>query len=131
MLHLVGEETEFPEGRAVPVEVAGRSLVVVRWRGEIFAVRNVCPHQSQPFTPSRVRGAICSADAVGEIGFGADDPVIVCPWHTWEFRLRDGHCARDATKRIKTYPTQVLDGNVLVEVEVPAPAARRAEVVAT
>jgi len=131
MLHLVGEETDFPEACAVPVEVAGRALVVVRWQGEVFAVRNVCPHQSQSFTPARVRDAICGADAVGEIGLGLDDPVIVCPWHTWEFRLRDGHCARDASKRIKTYPAEVRDRNVFVDVEVSAAAGRQAEVVAS
>jgi nitrite reductase/ring-hydroxylating ferredoxin subunit len=117
MRHVIGSVADFPERRAVPVRVSGREIVVVRFNERLFAVRNTCPHQSQSFTPAAVvRGALETTGRVGEIELGEEQPVIVCPWHTWEFRLRDGHCARDASKRVKTYRVDVEGDDVVLEI---------------
>jgi nitrite reductase/ring-hydroxylating ferredoxin subunit len=124
MFQLVGKLSAFPEGRPVPVEVDGRSLVVVRWQEEVFAVRNICPHQSQALTLGQVHGEIRATGTVGEIELDTTEPVIVCPWHTWEFRLRDGRCVRDASQRVKSYATEVRGDSVFVEVQSDARAGR-------
>ena len=108
---------ELEEGRPAVVKVKGREIVIVRWRGQIHALRNICPHQTQPLT-----GAIVRADVSGtagnpvELRLDEGDPVIVCPVHTWEFKLNTGHCVVDSSLRVKRYDTLVQDGRVLVDV---------------
>jgi nitrite reductase (NADH) small subunit len=110
------------------VEVAGRSVLLVRWEDSLYAVRNICPHQSQAFVGGQIRPWIfgkklpCQADAEGdakpawEMDVDADKPVVQCPWHQWEFRLEDGICATDPHFRVRSYPVTVDDdGNVFVD----------------
>lgn len=120
MAELVGRLSDFPDAKAVPVRAGGREIVVTRWRHELFAIRNVCPHQSQSFSPARVHGALRGSGQPGEIELEDAEPIIVCPWHTWEFRLRTGHCVNDPSQRVASYPVEVRDGLVYVEVDARA-----------
>jgi len=113
--YVVGAVDAFPEGVAVPTHAGTRAIVVVRWAGELFAVRDACPHQSQPFGRAQVRAGLAGDGTVGEIALRSEDPVIVCPWHTWEFRLRDGRCPRDDAKRVRSYRVYVDGDDVVVE----------------
>jgi nitrite reductase/ring-hydroxylating ferredoxin subunit len=44
-----------------------------------------------------------------------ENPVIACPWHKYEFSLKDGHCLTNAGLRVRSYPVTVEDGRVLVD----------------
>jgi nitrite reductase/ring-hydroxylating ferredoxin subunit len=44
------------------------------------------------------------------------DPVLVCPVHTWSFRLRSGECTVDESLRVRRYPTEVRGGRLLIDV---------------
>jgi nitrite reductase (NADH) small subunit len=121
----VGSESDFEEGIAKTLNAEGRDIGVVRWRGEVFALRNICPHEYGP---------VCSGYAMpmligepdGVIDIDEDRLVIVCPWHGWEFNAKDGLSAWGKSNfKLKTYPTEVRDGRVLVDVGTPkrAPAA--------
>jgi nitrite reductase/ring-hydroxylating ferredoxin subunit len=127
--HAVAQVDELEEGKVRTVEAAGRSIMVVKWEGAVFALRNLCPHQSQSFAGSYVRpwvyGAAtqppCSAaggDAGGQWELHADNdaPVVQCPWHSWEFRLKDGRCASDPQFRVRSYPTEIdPSGTVFID----------------
>ena len=77
---------------------------------EFYALRNVCPHQTQSYLGGRAHSRIEGGQAVGELEVFADDPVLACPWHGWEFRLRGGECLVDPKLRVRTYPVEVRDG---------------------
>src|SRR5712671_6667884 len=99
---------------AVPriVEVNGREMVLVRVRGEVHAVRNLCPHMSCSFEGGPVVDLVVGS--IDQIVFEHDDPVIICPWHQFEFSLRRGECVTNSTMRMATYEVTVEDGEVLV-----------------
>jgi nitrite reductase (NADH) small subunit len=97
-------------------EVEGRSIVLVKWQGEVVAIRNVCPHQSRAFEGGRVRRRIRCGDRLGEVTVENVSGLIVCPWHAWSFDLRDGRCAVDSKLRVKVYATQIHEGRVFVAV---------------
>lgn len=122
MLQRVGPLAEFPHGLAIQVRIADREMVVVRWRDEFFVLRNICPHQSQAFMPAKVHGILCGSNRVGDIELNEEQPVIVCPWHTWEFTLRDGKSVMDPSKRVRSYPVEIRDDSLFIDVE---PSARR------
>jgi nitrite reductase/ring-hydroxylating ferredoxin subunit len=111
----VGAISDFPEGRSVGVMASGREVAVVRWRGRIYAIRNVCPHQSEALVGGVVRSRITGAEARDELRVDDDDPVIVCPWHAWHFSLRTGVCVTDPSLRARSYEVSVEDGRVIVQ----------------
>jgi nitrite reductase (NADH) small subunit len=42
-------------------------------------------------------------------------PVIRCPWHSWEYGLRDGICVSNPSLRVRSYPVAVRDGRVFID----------------
>lgn len=47
----------------------------------------------------------------------ADDqnPLLVCPWHTWGYELKTGRCAVEPSLRIRTYTVEIRNGHVWVD----------------
>lgn len=112
----VGGDEEFEEGIARVVVVEGRQVGVIRWRDEVYALRNICPHEYAPVCNGHAMPLI-TGDHTGEIDFDEDRLVVVCPWHGWEFEARTGLAAWGrSTYRLKTYPAKIEDGRVLVDV---------------
>src|SRR4051812_38011337 len=87
----VGRLDEFEEGTC-RIRTAGKwEIGVVRWHGSVYAVRNICPHQSAPVCLGSLGPKIVAT--TGTVGFlSVDDevPVLACGWHGWEFDVRDG-----------------------------------------
>lgn len=102
------------EGRPLPADLEGRRIIVIRWHRQIYALRDVCPHQRQSLSAGSVRDPVVGGAEVGELTLAPQQPVIVCPWHTWTFGLADGRCSSDARLRVRTYDVHVVDGTVLV-----------------
>jgi 3-phenylpropionate/trans-cinnamate dioxygenase ferredoxin subunit len=88
----------------------------VRWRGEVFAIRNICPHQSQRFDDGRVHVRLDSPSGPGHVSMVSDVPLLQCPMHAWDYELRTGRCSVDPKLRVRTYPTRVTSGRVFVDV---------------
>jgi nitrite reductase/ring-hydroxylating ferredoxin subunit len=107
----VGGVEDFADGVPKLVCVNAREVVVVKWRTGLFALRNVCPHQSQRLHTGTVRREV-TASVDGELAFG--EPVLVCPWHNWPFALRTGHCTVDPHKRVRSFEVRVERGRVIV-----------------
>jgi nitrite reductase/ring-hydroxylating ferredoxin subunit len=115
----VGALDDFQEGRATIVKADGREIGVVRWAGSIYAIRNICPHQSAPLCEGRVEPRILAKPTVGVIELDREDLVLSCPWHGWEFELTSGRSVFDPDYRVRTYEVEVRDGRVLVEMGGP------------
>jgi 3-phenylpropionate/trans-cinnamate dioxygenase ferredoxin subunit len=108
---------ELVEGRPTVVRVKGREIAVVRWRGEVHAVRNICPHQTQAFTTGNVRSTFRpSPGRFGDLVADERDPVLTCPVHGWAFALRTGSCTVDDSLRIRRYATRTQDGRLQIDV---------------
>lgn len=112
----VAATEDLPAVGPLVVKVDKREIVLVRWNDEVYALRNVCPHQHQSFADGVVRGQFGST-AVGEIE--ADQKgraIIACPWHRWQFDLVSGRCLADESYRVRSYATRVEDGRILVDI---------------
>jgi nitrite reductase/ring-hydroxylating ferredoxin subunit len=97
--------------------VQAREVVVVRWGDAVYALRNICPHQSLPLDGGTVQPSVRSPAPMAEIDVVVDEPLITCPMHAWAFDLRTGRCLVDPKLRVKTYPVSVENGRVLVEAD--------------
>lgn len=112
---------ELEDGVPKIAKANGREIILVRWGDRVFALRNICPHQSASFAAGWARRKVCSVlhdSASGSrewaLVIDEDEPVILCPWHKWEFHLANGRCTTDPRFRVRSYPTDVVAGRVYV-----------------
>jgi len=106
---------EIPEGQFKIVTLGEVEIGLTQGGGRIYAVRNICPHMSAPICRGRVLGTMLPSEP-GEIVFGLDDQVVVCPWHQWEFSLETGRPVfTNAKGRLRLYPVEVRDGLVHID----------------
>ena len=95
-------------------DVLGEPVLLGRdRRGEVFALRDICPHRAAPLSAGRI--------VEGEGGASE----VACPYHGWRFGARDGVCAAipslaegqemDASRiRVRRYPARESQGLVFV-----------------
>jgi nitrite reductase (NADH) small subunit/3-phenylpropionate/trans-cinnamate dioxygenase ferredoxin subunit len=104
----LGPAEEMADGQCRTVTGPGKAISVFRVGDQFYAIDDMCPHA----------GASLGAGHV-------EDGVVTCPWHFWRFRLCDGAWADNPRIKIGSYPVQVVDGEVRLEIpdppEPPAP----------
>jgi len=94
-------------------ELLGEPVLVGRTKtsGEVFAMRDICPHRAAPLSAGRVVDS-------------AEGETVECPYHGWRFRT-DGVCAAipslvddqpyEADRiRVRSYPVRESQGMVFV-----------------
>ena len=78
----------------------GEAVVLARWDGELFALEDRCSHQDFPLSEGEVEGG-----------------QIECVFHGAKFDLRTGKAMQlPAIRPVKTYPVEIRDGEVYIEV---------------
>ncbi len=112
----VGAVDEFAEGGIRVVKANGREVGVIRWGGEFFALRNVCPHQGAPVCAGTVHAGLGPASRWGDLVADLSAPVLACSWHGWEFDLRTGCSITSPSYSLRTYDIKVDGGRVLVRI---------------
>jgi nitrite reductase/ring-hydroxylating ferredoxin subunit len=90
---------KIPEKGFSCFKVAGRALVICRFRDEYFALENLCSHAQSTFEEGRMRGY-----------------RLMCPLHGATFDIRDGSVAgAPATQAIRSYPVRIVGGMIEVD----------------
>ena len=105
---------ELKPGRLARRELLGEPILLGRNRaGQVYALRDICPHRAAPLSAGRL-----SRDDAGA-------ETVECPYHGWMFRTGDGVCSRipslvddqafDAERiRVRSYPTAESQGLVWI-----------------
>ena len=76
-------------GRLQRFEILGEPVLLGRTgAGEVYALRDICPHRAAPLSAGRL-----ALDGQGQ-------PAVQCPYHGWLFRTRDGACV-DIPSRVE------------------------------
>lgn len=138
--HVVARVHEIPPGARKLVTLGRREIGVFNLDGEFFALRNRCPHQGAALCDGRLVPVV-SSSAPGDYELGGKT-LLQCPWHGWEFDVRDGQSWSDPGRlrvasykvsverddsgadggrvkgpyRAESYPVSVEDGDVVVEI---------------
>lgn len=85
-------------GRIIEIIIGGTAIAVANVGGSFHAISNTCSH------------------ADGPLGEGSlDGHVVSCPYHGWQFDVRDGGCLTNPQGRIASYPVQVVGDAVCVK----------------
>ena len=86
------------------VEHDGRSIGVFNVDGQLFALKNVCPHKSAPLCEGPLTG-LATGDRPGTPALERAGEIVRCPWHGWEFDIRTGRSVFNPHRvRTKSYP---------------------------
>ena len=114
--YIVATVDELPPGTRKIVEVAGRQVGVFNIAGELFALRNRCPHQGGPLCEGRLAGRLEAAAPGAELRYTRAGEILRCPWHSWEYDIRTGQSWFDpAHVRVRAYDVEVAPGAAVEE----------------
>jgi NAD(P)H-dependent nitrite reductase small subunit len=91
---------DIPLGDSCFVELGELPVGLYRTAEGVFALNNICPHRGAPLND----------------GFMKDDHVT-CPWHQWQFNIKDGKCRNIPGARVAAYPVEVRDGTIWIDLE--------------
>ena len=86
------------EGLGHAVRADGLDVAVFKWRDQVYAVENLCPHLGFPLSEGIVQ-----------------EGEVICSWHGWHVRLDDGSCRRER-ERAKVYACEIRGDDVWVEI---------------
>jgi len=87
-------------GSSVCVQLGDVQVGLFREPAGLFAIDNVCPHRGAPLHEGFVT-----------------DSYVTCPWHQWQFQLDDGACRNIPKVRIITYPVEVREGAIWIDLQ--------------
>ena len=94
----VARAEEVPPGSVTPIQVGDLELALARIGDSFYATQGRCIHLKGPLGHGRL-----------------DGHVLSCPWHGWQFDVRDGLNEFDHALGLETFPVRVEDGDVKVE----------------
>lgn len=74
--YFAGLSTDIKAGKMIRKEIAGEPITLGRRQnGEMFALRDICPHRAAPLSAGQIKG-----------------DTVECPYHGWRFGVEDGAC---------------------------------------
>lgn len=96
-----GDPKTIAEGRARVITLqSGDRVAVFRHGGVLHAIGNACAHQNGPLGEGKV-----------------EDCLVTCPWHGFQYDLRNGRSPAPFTEKIPTYNLTLENGVLLLDPE--------------
>ncbi len=117
---LVCRDGEMVDGGVRLVRTGEVEIGVIRHAGKYYAYRNQCPHQGGPACEGIRMPQV--VDVIGKDGvhlgqsFDESDMHIVCPWHGYEYHLKDGTHVCNPRVRLQKFNVVEKNGEVYVAV---------------
>ena len=112
--HDVAAVEDISPGGMKPVDAGRGRYVVFNIDGDLYALRDACPHQGAPLSCGSVTGTMLPSDP-GQLEYGLEGHVVECPWHRWKFSIQTGEAVFGTdSRRVRTVPVVVRDGRVIL-----------------
>lgn len=87
------------EGKGIEVVIDTDIVAIFRNENQLFALEAMCAHQGGPLAQGKVA-----------------DGCVTCPWHGWQYELRNGNNAMTCRPMLRTYSVRECEGIVEIEV---------------
>jgi len=96
-------DSDLKENKPTRVDANGVAVLLVRRKGEIFAITETCPHLGGPLSEGKLVG-----------------DAIQCPWHASELALKDGHVVNGPTAfPARCFDVRIRGGSIEVRAQRP------------
>jgi nitrite reductase/ring-hydroxylating ferredoxin subunit len=90
-------------------------FVVFHVNGEFLALLNRCPHEGAPLEKAACVARLTSPEP-GVYERSRIGELLRCPWHGWEFDMRNGQSWFDPKRvKVRCYPVGVENGEELAK----------------
>jgi len=109
---VVGNVADIPAGTMRFVSVGKFGVGVYNVGGEFQAIVNYCPHHGGPVCFGSLTGRTGAGQEPYEQTYTRPGEFVRCPWHGWEYDLKDGRAVA-VNKRIRKYQVEI-EGDVVV-----------------
>ncbi|MDH4275272.1 MAG: nitrite reductase small subunit NirD [Gammaproteobacteria bacterium] len=98
---LIGNVAAIPKQGARTIRLGDVDIAIFRTvDDEIFAINDRCPHKGGPLSQGIVHGK-----------------RVTCPLHNWMIDLLDGRAIAPDVGCARTYPTNVVEGDIYIEID--------------
>lgn len=92
--------SDIPEGSGLVIPQEGEDdIALFKWKGQIFALRNSCPHMGGPLGDGEIES----------------DGCVVCPLHGWTFDIMTGLGVSHPDSRARTVPIVVVGDDIFLK----------------
>ena len=116
---LVGKAADFKDGDKKIIPNGQSEIGIYHVNGKWHAYQNLCPHQGGPacegLLMAKVEEIIAEDKTYKGMRFNHDEMHIVCPWHGWEFNIKDGVACGDKTHKLRKYEVELRGDDVYVK----------------
>jgi nitrite reductase/ring-hydroxylating ferredoxin subunit len=121
MKQTVCRTQELGLGQMVSGQLGPFPLVVIRANdGTLHAMVAKCLHQGGPLDKGKLYEHVtseCLGDYTPEKGFD----ILKCPWHGYEYDIKNGCVLADPTRRLQTFNVTEEGDEIVVELVPPTP----------
>ncbi|MED4297801.1 Rieske 2Fe-2S domain-containing protein, partial [Priestia megaterium] len=80
---------DLQSGQRKLVKVDGTEIAIFNLKGQLYAVRNKCPHQGVSMVYGSIDGTMLPSDP-HTYDYGRHNEILRCPLHGWGFDLKTG-----------------------------------------
>ena len=116
--HVVADADELGRGERLIVQLEGREIAIFNVDGELAAYTNWCAHQGGPCGEGSITGTVTASfdrDSLETtLEWSADERILNCPWHGWEYDVTTGECLSRRPVRLPSHEVSVRDGEIVV-----------------
>jgi nitrite reductase/ring-hydroxylating ferredoxin subunit len=106
---------ELPAGEMIGTQLGPMPVVVVRAPdGTLHAVLDKCLHQGGRLSKGRLGAASFESTDVGDYRYDRAGEILRCPWHGFEYDIRDGSLLAEPSRCLRTFTVTEEDGKVFV-----------------
>ncbi|MGC4005183.1 MAG: Rieske 2Fe-2S domain-containing protein [Pirellulales bacterium] len=99
MWYPVCRTSECPPGSSREFVAGERIVALYNVDGAYYALDGICPHSGGPLGRGRLTGC-----------------VVTCPWHGWQFDVRDGQHQLNALYHQPTFAVRVVGETIEIEI---------------
>ena len=110
--HFAKPLAELKENKVMMARVSGKQIAIFETPQGVRACDNRCPHEGFPLSEGSI----------------SDGCTLTCTWHNWKFNLENGDNLYGGD-RLRTYPVELRDDEVWVELSDPPYAERYTSIV--
>ena len=109
----VSTVNDLPPNSQKIVIIGSTKIVLFHYNNQITAMANACLHKAGPL-------------GMGKVDFRYGDWYVVCPWHGWEYKIKDGSAPPGSHDQQALYEVKIEDGKIFLS-EKPVVKAKKAE----
>ena len=111
--HVVARAADLPPSSRQVVTVDGHEIGIFNLDGSYYALLNRCPHEGAPLEKAACVARLTSPEP-GVYQRSRVGELLRCPWHGWEFDMRNGQSWFDPKRvKVRSYPVAVESGEEL------------------